>query len=222
MIDTSRYQWMVGGVAIIMVVIFSVVLYTNNTHHSGPGVAAGRQLPKFVAPLAIGGPDDSANTNPVCNPAKPARGGLNVCGRRPIVLDLFAAGGAPCVKSVTAMQTAAELWRRQLEPGSGTAHEHPPLHKLVPQDRVTFAAVAAGGSKSQTAALARKYHWTVPVGIDPSGAVGALYGVTICPLIEIANSSGTVQRLLVGDHYDRPGAILAAVDDAFVKRHGQS
>jgi hypothetical protein len=218
MIDNSRYQWVVGAVAVVMVIAFSVVLYTSNKHHSSPGIAAGKTLPKFVAPLAIGGPNDSANTSPVCNPAKPAAGGINVCGRTAIVLDLFSTAGSSCVKSVSALQTVAHAWKRGIDPGSGAPHEHAPLHPVGAKDRVTFAAVAAGGTKSQTSALARKHDWTIPVGIDPSGAVGALYGVTICPMIEIADASGTVERLLIGDRYDRPAAIAAAVHSALGRR----
>ena len=32
----------------------------------------------------------------------------------------------------------------------------------------------------------RSHHWTIPVAYDRDGALGALYGVAICPLVELA------------------------------------
>ena len=60
------------------------------------------------------------------------------------------------------------------------------------------AAVAVDASHSATAALVRSRHWTIPIAYDLDGAVGTLYGVEICPLLELATRGGTVaDRLIV-------------------------
>ena len=178
MIDTRRYQWMIGGIALVMVVAFSVVMYLAPSHHSHPGVRVGQRLRRFVAPLATSDLDVAANTSPRCDPAHPARRGLNVCDRGPIVLAFFATDGKPCVRAVSALQ--------QLSAGyPGT----------------TFAAVAAGSGKQATETLVRRHHWTIPVAYDSSTAVAALYDITVCPMIEVAARGGTVRALLIGDHW---------------------
>ena len=41
MIDTRRYQWMIGGIGLVLVVAFSVYLYAHGGGHTHPGVPAG-------------------------------------------------------------------------------------------------------------------------------------------------------------------------------------
>ena len=187
MIDTRRYQWMIGGFGLLLVVLFSLYLYTHSRHTS-PGVAAGHQLRRFVAPLATSDLNAAANVNPRCDPARPARRGLNVCGREPLVLEFFALDAPPCVRAVDALQRLSADY-----PG------------------VQFAAVATGGGQAATRALVRHHHWTIPIAYDSTGAVGALYDVTICPMIEVAGGNGIVRRLLIGERYDRPGGLARAL-----------
>lgn len=179
MIDTRRYQWMIGGIGLALVVAFSVVMYFAPAH-ARPGVRAGQRLHRFVAPLATSDLNVPANTSPRCDPAHPARRGLNVCDRGPIVLAFFATGGKPCIRAVTALQQLAASY-----PGT------------------SFAAVAAGGSQKATRALVRRHHWTIPVAYDSSTAVAQLYDVTVCPMIEVAGRGGIVKRLLIGDAWQR-------------------
>lgn len=176
-IDTRRYQWMIGIVGLVLVLVFSVYLLISNGVES-PGIAAGGRLHDFVAPLATSGINKPANADPHCNPAKPNPKGLNVCGRRPIVLDFFVTGSGDCVRSVDALQKVSA--------------EFP---------AVQFAAVAVRGSLSSTAALERSHHWTIPIGVDEDGRVGEVYGVEICPMIEIAQRGGVVVKRLVGDNW---------------------
>lgn len=178
MIDTRRYQWMIGGIALVLVIAFSIVMYLAPSHHTHPGVRAGQRLHRFVAPLATSDLDVAANASPRCDPAHPARRGLNVCDRAPIVLGFFATDGKPCIRAVSALQRLSGRY-----PG------------------ITFAAVAAGGGKQATEALVRRHHWTIPVAYDSSTAVAQLYGVTVCPMIEVAGRGGIVKRLLIGDHW---------------------
>lgn len=183
MIDTRRYQWMIGGFGLLMVVLFSLYLYTHS-QRSSPGVSAGRRLHNFVAPLATSGVDLAANVNPRCDPARPAKDGLNVCGRSPLVLEFFALDAPPCIRAVDTLQRVS--------------HEFP---------TVQFAAVAAGGDQAGTRALVRSHRWSIPVAFDMTGAVGELYDVTICPMIEVSGAGGIVSQLLIGERWERPDAL---------------
>ncbi len=142
MIDTRRYQMMIGGLGLLLVVAFSIYLYANGGRGDHPGVAAGQPLKHFVAPLATSDLNVPANVSPRCDPTRPARRGLNVCGRRPIVLAFFAVGAKPCIRAVSSLQAIAPRF---------------------PQ--ATFAAVAAGGNKPATLKLVHQHHWTIPVGL---------------------------------------------------------
>jgi hypothetical protein len=195
MIDTRRYQWMVGGIGLALVVAFSVYLYARGGGHSHPGVSAGQRLRHFVAPLATSDLDAPANVAPRCNPARPARRGLNVCGREPIVLEFFAIGASPCTRAVGALQQVARRF-----PG------------------IEFAAVAAGGGKRETLALVRSRHWTIPVAYDSTAAVAQLYDVAVCPLIEVAGRGGLVRRLLIGERWERPGPLTGALRNVLSER----
>jgi thiol-disulfide isomerase/thioredoxin len=194
MIDTRRYQMMIGAVGLVLVVAFSVYLYVNGSRGTHPGVAAGQPLKHFVAPLATSDLNAPANVSPRCDPARPARRGLNVCGRSPIVLAFFALGAKPCIRAVTALQEIAGRY---------------------PQ--VSFAAVAAGGSKVATLRLVRRRRWTIPVAYDSTAAVAQLYGVTLCPLIEVARR-GRVSRLLIGERWERPSALTAVLTHVLSER----
>lgn len=187
MIDTRRYQWMVGGLGLVLIVAFSVFLYAHGGS-GGPGVPAGQRLHRFVAPLATNDRDPTANVRPVCDPRHPARHGLNICGREATVLAFFAADSKQCIRSVDALQQIAPQ---------------------LPGTKV--AAVAIGAGQTQTLALVREHHWRIPVGYDSSGAVGQLYDVQVCPLIEVARRGGVVAGRLIGDGWIRPGTLATRV-----------
>ncbi len=178
-IDTRRYRWTIGIFGLILVIAFSI--YEFNKHGVvSPGVPAGERLHNFVAPLATIGPDKPANPRPKCDPAHPNPLALNVCGRTPLVLALFATGSGPCKRQVDSLQALShEFSSRGIE----------------------FAAVAINASKQQTAKLVRQRHWTIPVAFDSEGSVGALYGVEICPIVEIARPGGVVAQRLIGEHW---------------------
>jgi hypothetical protein len=195
MIDTRRYQWMIGGTGLVLVIAFSVVMYLAPSRHTHPGVPAGARLRRFVAPLASSDLNVPANTAPRCNPAHPARRGLNVCDRGPIVLAFFATNGKPCVRAVSALQQISKRF-----PGT------------------TFAAVAAGASKQETLRLVRRNHWTIPVAYDSTTAVAQLYDVNVCPLIEVAGPGGIVSRLLIGVRWDRSATLVPELSHVLSQR----
>ena len=184
MIDTRRYQLMIGGIGLLLVIAFSVLLYASGGRTTRPGIRSGQPLAHFVAPLATSDLNAPANVSPRCNPARPARRGVNVCGREPIVLAFFAVGARPCVRAVSALQAVARRF-----------------------PRVSFAAVAAGGGRDATLKLVREHHWSIPVGYDSTGAVSQLCRIDVCPLIEIARRGGIVSRLLIGERWDRAPAL---------------
>jgi AhpC/TSA family protein len=191
-LDTRRYGWGVGLLALALVIGF--VLYTLSSHKSGTaGVPAGQPLHSFAAPLAASTLNGDANLNPPCTPARHDPRALNVCllvKRGPLVLDFFVTNSSKCEQEVQAMQALAR--RREFR-------------------GVQFAAVAVNGSHAGTAKAVRTHGWTIPVAYDADGAVGGLYGVTACPLLELARRGGTVDQRLIGEHWLSPGALAPRV-----------
>ncbi len=189
-IDTRPYRWTLGIFGLVLVVAFSVYLFATRGVQTA-GVPVGKPLPKFVAPLATSNVKrDYANTNPRCDPAHPNPEGLNVCGRAPLVLGLFVTGSSSCERQIDVIQAVSREFTR-----SG----------------IQFAAVAVDANHQNTAALVRSHHWTIPVAYDRDGAVGALYGVDLCPMVELAYRGGVVAGRLIGDHWLTNAALAARV-----------
>jgi hypothetical protein len=186
-IDTRRYQWTVGALGIALVIAFSIYLFAKNGVVS-PGIPAGRQIYRFVAPLATGELNGDATTHPHCNPAAPLPQALNVCGLGPLVLDFFVTGSSACKDEVGTMQRVSREF-----PG------------------IQFAAVAVRGSHHDTAALVRSRRWTIPVAYDRDGAIGSIYGVEICPMIELVRPGGLVAARLIGEKWLHPDDLSAQV-----------
>jgi peroxiredoxin len=191
-ISTRRYGWAVGILALALVIGF--VLYTLSSHKSGTeGVPAGGALHSFAAPLAASTLNGDANLNPPCTIARHDPRALNVCllvKRRPLVLAFFVTNSSQCEREVDTMQSLAG--RR-------------------PFRRVKWAAVAVNGSHAATAKAVRRHAWTIPVAYDADGAVGGLYGVSACPLLELVDRGGTVAQRLIGEHWLNRGALAARV-----------
>jgi hypothetical protein len=187
--DTRPYRWMIGIFGLVLVVAFSIYEFSKHGVVS-PGVAAGNTLHHFVAPLAVGGPDQPANPRPRCDPAHPNPRALNVCGRTPLALAFFATGSGACKRQVDTLQAVS----RHFAPGT-----------------IQFAAIAIAAGRSETAKLVRSHHWTIPVAFDSAGSIGALYNVEICPIVELATPGGKVAARLIGEHWLNQRALLARV-----------
>jgi peroxiredoxin len=191
-LDNRRYGWGVGLLALALVIGF--VLYTLSSHKPGTaGVPAGQPLHSFSAPLAASTLNGDANVNPPCTLARHDPRALNVCllvKRAPLVLGFFVTNSSACEREVDTIQAVAD---------------RPALRG------VQFAAVAVNGSHAATAKAVRRHDWTLPVAYDADGAVGGLYGVTACPLIEVARRGGTVAGRLIGEHWNAPGALAARI-----------
>ena len=191
-LDTRRYGWVIGILALALVIGF--VLYTLSSHKSGAeGVPAGSQLHLFAAPLAASTLDGDANLNPPCTLARHDPRALNVClliRRGPLVLAFFVTNSSQCERLLDTMQALAGQRRVR---------------------RAQYAAVAVNGSHADTAKAVREHRWTFPVAYDPDGGVGGLYGVTACPLVELVDRGGTVAQRLIGEDWTRQPALAARV-----------
>ncbi len=191
-IDTRPYRWMVGIIGLVIVIGISV--YQFASHGAGTtGVTAGHGLRFFAAPLADTNLNGDANAHPTCSVARHDPRALNVClmaGRGPLVLSFFVTGAGQCVRQVSALQTLAGRF-----------------------PSVQFAAVAINGSHKATAALVRRHRWTIPVAYDPDGRVGALYGVAVCPMVELAQRGGLVRDRLIGDRWQTATALAPKVQE---------
>jgi peroxiredoxin len=174
--------------------VIGFLLYALSSHSSGSaGVPAGGQLHFFAAPLAASTLNGDANLNPPCTLARHDPCALNLCllaKRGPVVLAFFVPNSSQCEREVDTMQVLAS--QRGLR-------------------RAQFAAVAVDSSHAAVAKAVRRHGWTIPVAYDADGAVGGLYGVTACPLLELADRGGTVAQRLIGEHWTGEGALAARV-----------
>jgi peroxiredoxin len=191
-VEPRRYGWIVGILAVILVVAF--VIYTLTSRQAATvGIPAGQPLRFFAAPLAASTLNGDANVKPPCTLARHDPRALNVCllaERGPLVLGFFVTDSSVCRRAVDTMQVlAARTSTRGAQ----------------------FAAVAVDASHSVTASVVRARHWTIPVAYDADGAVGALYSVTACPLLELAARGGTVVERLIGNHWLQTTALGAQV-----------
>ncbi len=183
-IDVRRYRWAIGLLGLALVIAFSVYQVTSHGLAS-PGIPAGGRLHYFAAPLAASNLDGDANLNPPCTAAQHDGRALNVCllvQRAPLVLAFFSPSSQECVQQVGALQSLAGRF---------------------PASRVQFAAVAVHSGHAQTKALVRSHRWTIPVAYDRDGAIGGLYDVELCPLLELVRTGGIVARRLIGTQWTK-------------------
>ncbi|HVF77633.1 MAG TPA: hypothetical protein VNA28_05005 [Solirubrobacteraceae bacterium] len=195
LLPTSRYAWLVG-IAAVLVVGFLVVGTTRPAGPGAGGLPAGAQMPPFAVPLATSdivcdSDDDPCDANVAASgardheeagnrPACEVRGPtvLNLCElteRGPLVLGLMATRDAECVESFDALDA---LPRRY--PG------------------LQVALVSIRGELDDLRAVVRARRWTFPVGWDRDGALASLYGVAACPYVVVARRRGRVQTTVLG------------------------
>jgi hypothetical protein len=181
----GRYMGVLAALALLGVL-------ANSLLGSSPavrGIAPGRRIPPFAAPLALGSLRGDVNvaTRPRQGeagdrPACSVRGAqiLNVCElyeQGPLVLALFVDAGS-CTRVLSEMQQLASRF---------------------PQIR--FAAVAIKGDTGAVRALVRRERLTFPVGLDRDGIMVELYGLASCPQVSFVYPGGVVQGpALLGSH----------------------
>ncbi|HEY2160718.1 MAG TPA: redoxin family protein [Solirubrobacteraceae bacterium] len=192
MIDTRRYQRIIGLLGLAVVIVISISFLT--THGPGTaGIPAGKKLHYFAAPLATSNLNGDANTNPPCSVAKHDPRALNIClmaKQAPLVLAFFVTNSTACKRQVSALQT---------------------LSTRYPRNKVQFAAVAVRTNHSNARKAVVANHWTIPVAYDADGAVGDIYGVEVCPIVELAYRGGVVARRLIGENWASPAALAPPV-----------
>jgi hypothetical protein len=147
----------------------------------GGGLVPGRPAPPFAVPLATGDVQGDADiathahegadgARPACSVRGP--GLLNVCQLyegAPLVLSLFVEGGG-CPAILSELQALAPAFAG-----------------------VRFAGVVIAGDRTALRHLIAGKHLTLPVGVDPDGAVGASYGMLECPQTIFIYPGGIVQ-----------------------------
>ncbi len=193
-IDTRPYRRIIGGIGLTIALVVVVLLFITRGGVGTIGVPPGQRLHAFVAPLASSLLNGDANLNPHCNPALPNRRALNLCPwlmqRSPLVLGLFIPASSDCVRQIDTLQAVS----REFPAGS-----------------VEFAAVAVHTPHARARALVRSHGWTIPVAYDRDGAIGDLYGVEVCPMVELAYRGGVVKDRLVSDNWLATTALAAKV-----------
>ena len=173
-------------------IVFSVLQFVSRGVGS-TGVPPGQRLHFFAAPLAASTLNGAANLSPPCTLARHDPRALNICllaKRGPLVLAFYVTGSSTCQRQVDTLQAVS----RQFSPR-----------------QVQFAALAVGAGHAKIASEVRSRHWTIPVAYDSDGRVGALYGLSVCPLIELAKRGGVVSQRLIGSHWLSPAALAARV-----------
>jgi peroxiredoxin len=189
---TRRYRSILAIFGLGLIVVFSAWQFASHGV-SSTGIAPGDRLHYFAAPLAASTLNGAANLTPPCTLARHDPRALNICllaRRGPLVLAFYVTGSSACQQQVNTLQAVS---------------------RQFPSRQVQFAAVAVGASHSKVAAEVRSHRWTIPVAYDTDGRVGALYGVSICPLIELSKRGGIVAQRLIGSHWLAPSALAAQV-----------
>jgi hypothetical protein len=191
----STVTWIVG-VAVVIAFAY-ITLNTIRTQAPGSrGVAAGKPLPPFAAPLALSPLDGDANLA-----TKPGQGGqgdrpacevrgpqiLNSCQlaeRGPVAIAFVAARSGACDRQVDALER---------------------VRSDFPD--ISFAAVGIRGDREELRRTIRRRGWRLPVAWDRDGGVANAYAVAVCPTVTFAYKGGRVQ-----------GTSLAMLDGAALRR----
>lgn len=184
----NRYAWVVAIVLLMGVVALYVTTASPNRGQAVQGPRAGERLADFAAPLALGG----------------LVGDANVCQRRPCPEG---AGRVPAceVRSEQVLSTCALRGRATVLTfvvTQGTACE-PQVDRVERMRRgfpgVSFAVVLSGLERDEAAQIVRRRGWSVPVGLDPDGAVVNLLGVGVCPTTVFSGRDGRVADTVLGN-----------------------
>jgi AhpC/TSA family len=187
-IDTRPYRWAIGIFGVALVIIISVVAFASHGVSSA-GVQSGERLINFAAPIATSNLVGDVQLADPCKFGEFGGRAVNTCvleKRGPLVIGFFVPGVGQCDREVSTLQGLAARF-----PG------------------VQFVAVAASSSQASTARDVRKHSWTIPVAYDRDGALAQVYGVELCPMLELAQRGGVVRSLLFGANWDEPAKLAA-------------
>jgi hypothetical protein len=184
----GRYLWVVGGAALVLVVVLVVATLHHGTERGARGIPAGEIMPPFAVPKALSALDGDANlarragegqagNRPACAVRRPDV--LNGCALRergPLVLAFFATRGKACIDQLDVVERV-----RRATPG------------------VQFAAIAIRGDRDGVRRLVRDHRWGFDVGYDRDGALANAYHVQVCPQLTFARQGGRVVETTFGE-----------------------
>ncbi len=192
----SRYSLFVG-LAFVAIIVIALLNLLGNDDAGILGVSSGEPglaLAEFAAPDALGAGDGDANVfqddcessrNPC--PASEQRspaceiesaGALRVCDLfdKPLAISFWFTRGGDCLPSQDNFDATAARYR----------------------GRVNFLSVNVRDDRDKVAEIVRGRGWSVPVVLDPDGAVSNLYRVGGCPTIVLAFPGGVLDRAEIG------------------------
>lgn len=197
------------GLAFTAIAVIALVNLLRNDDAGIIGTAPveGRPIAEFAVPDAFGDldgdaniyQDDCASSQNPC-PADDRRvpaceidpaGAIRICDLfdRPLAISFWFTRGGDCVPTQDAFDEVARRY----------------------EGRVNFLSVNVRDDRETVTGIARDGGWTVPVGLDPDGAISNLMQVGVCPTIVLAYPGGILQSAEV-----RGGNFDAAAIDGFV------
>ena len=172
------------AVAVLIVLVVVSLPRLRGNKPVGSERLIGRSLPQFAAPLTTGNSNKVANitqrqdqhpkSRPACGVNLP--GVFNSCRveRQSLVLAFWSNRSSTCLTQIDAFNRAA---------------------RQFPKTR--FVAIGIDQQRSSAAAVARERGWSIPVAVDPDGAVSALYSVAGCPSTFFV-SNGLIRAVRLG------------------------
>ena len=195
----DRYTLVVGLLFLAVIVVASINMLGNGGEGETLGLdrlPARWPLPQFAVPAAAGELEGDANVAqddcetsvipcpegsrraPACRVDLPEA--IRICDLfdRPLVISFwFTKGGDQCVQQQDVVERAYRRYR----------------------GRVAFLSLDIRDDRDAVRELIGQRGWTMPVGYDRDGAVGALYGVGICPTFAYVYPGGTLESAGIGE-----------------------
>ena len=179
------------GIALLALVVLIAWVGLNTANTTGiptTGLARGKVVPPFAAPLAasrVGGDVNVASKRgqgaagkvPACSVRGP--GILNSCDLlrgHPAVLAFFTIGQDRCLRQLDTLQRVRA--------------RHP---------RIAFAAIALGGDRDRLRALLADRRYAFPVAYDRDSVLANIFGIAVCPLVTFVDERGRVAATGVGE-----------------------
>lgn len=198
----ARYSYFVG-LAFVAIAIIALLNLLGEDDAGILGVGTGDSglpLAEFAVPDALGSSDADANVfqddcessrnpcpddqrrTPACE-IEPADA-IRVCDLfdKPLAISFWFTRGGDCLPTQDAFDAVASRYR----------------------GRVNFLSINVRDDRETVAGIVRERGWSIPVGLDPDGAVSSLYRVGVCPTIVLAYPGGILDEAKIqGGNYEK-------------------